>query len=628
MGRRRKLGHYYPYEVDCLVNMRLITVLLAAALAMLLSGCAATVSQNQKDDAAPPALEQGEEAAAVEVTKPSEEEISARVAEELEQLGEKDAAKAEEEEAAGGEEVTYDIPITINAQVERWIDYFQTRIPKRFKMWLARSGAFIPIMRPILKDHGLPEDLVYLALIESGFSCRAYSRAHACGPWQFIRGTGRRYGLTINYWVDERRDPIKATHAAAKYLRDLYDEFGSWYLAAAGYNAGEGKIRRALARYKADTFWDISQSRRRYLRRETKNYVPKMIAAAIIAKEPEKYGFTDIEYESVFSYDEVRIHPGTSLGVAAKLADVKVGELHDLNPELRRWCTPPNSGMYTLRVPAGRKAAFEAAYAKLSPKDRKARIGAITVRINRGDTLGRIARVHGVPLRDLMALNPHLSPRRLQIGQRVHVPPTAKAQRLASRSPRTYPPLRRNAHKMTLTVRRGDSLWHIAQAYNLNHRQIMRWNGLRSSRIQPGQKLVLYVPQAKAAAKVPDSSPTPARAGTRLVYVVKRGDTLWDIARAYGVSHHDIKRWNGKRSSRLSVGQRLVIMAPGRGDSSSSGGASQKVVYLVRRGDTLWDISRRFNVTTRQLKRWNNLTNSYITPGDRLTVRTVRPDNS
>ena len=323
----------------------LVTALIAFAFA---AGCATTEPKSQSS--AEPIVQ------AQKTVRPSKAEIEASVVKELEQLGEKELAQEEKEAAKAEQEgkITYDIPITINKQVEFFIEYFQTRVSKRFGIWLARSGRYVPMMRAILKEHGLPEDLVYLAMIESGFSCKAYSRAHAVGPWQFIRGTARRYGLKVNYWVDERRDPVKSTYAAAKYLRDLYAEFNSWYLAAAGYNAGEVKIRRALARYGADDFWSISQRKRRYLKQETKQYVPKMIAAALIAKNPSKYGFDDIKYDAPLKFDQVKVYAGTSVSVAAKLIGLKTGAISELNPELRRWCTPPTDGMYTLRVPAGK----------------------------------------------------------------------------------------------------------------------------------------------------------------------------------------------------------------------------------------------------------------------------------
>ena len=539
--------------------MQFKSIFAVACLALLAAvGCATTSSQTSQTGPSKPVVITGKP------LKPSQEEISARVAQELRDLGEKEMVTENKQPAAESDQpetVTYDIPIVINSRVEYFIDYFQTRVPKRFRIWLSRSGRYLPMMRAILKEHGLPEDLVYLALIESGFSCQAYSRAHAVGPWQFIRGTGKRYGLTINYWVDERRDPVKATHAAARYLKDLHEEFGSWYLAAAAYNAGEGKIRRALKRYKADNFWSISQGRRYYLKSETRQYVPKMIAAAIIAKEPDKYGFTDIKYEEPMVFDVVKVHPGTSLGVAAKLAGIKSKELNYLNPELRRWAIPPTGGMYELRIPQGDKASFEVAYAKLPLRQRKARVGAVTVQVHRGDTLGRIAKTHGVRLNDLMAMNPNLNPRRLRIGQAVVVPPgrgssgVRVAQASSSRPHRPLAGSPRGTRKIHHTVKSGDTLWHISRSYNINWRDILRWNGRHTSRLQPGQHLVLYVPSAKAEGKV-DTNPAPSG---DLVYVVRRGDNLWTIGRRYGVTPNQLKRWNNLRSSAIAPGDKLTV---------------------------------------------------------------------
>ncbi len=543
-------------------NMKLKSIPILALAAFLATGCATMGDKGaQNSNPASPTPQQ------VQQASPSSDEIKAKVAEELKELGEKELAENETPESEG--EITYDIPITINRQVEFFLDYFQNRIPKRFATWLARSGRYVPMMRHVLKEHGLPEDLVYLAMIESGFSCQAYSRAHAVGPWQFIRGTGRRYGLEISYWVDERRDPVKATHAAAQYLKDLYGEFGSWYLAAAAYNAGEAKVRRALKRYQAEDFWSISQRKRRYLKRETKQYVPKMIAAAMIAKDPAKYGFKDIPYEEPWHFDVVKVHPGTSLSLAAKLAGIKTQELAALNPELRRWCTPPRGGSYELRIPVGRKASFETQYAQLSPRQRQARIGTIKVRLQKGDTLGRIAHTHGVKLHDLVALNPRLNPRRLAIGQVVVVPPPGghalvRAKRTAPMPASAMGPMarRHNLRKIVHTVRRGDTLWDIAQAYGINYRDIGRWNGRHSPRLSIGQKLVLYVPQAKAEAKVEPPVPvakTAADAGKTLVYRVRRGDTLWEIGRRFKVSPADIRRWNKLRGSRITPGDTLTV---------------------------------------------------------------------
>ncbi|MCB2188240.1 MAG: LysM peptidoglycan-binding domain-containing protein [Deltaproteobacteria bacterium] len=621
---------------------------LTAVFLLVVGGCAIPTQQTAtRPDATrtPPAQKQSAE-------RLTDEEIANRVVQELKELGEQEVVQeqAPREEATGeggGEEqVTYDIPITINDQVEFFLDFFQNRIPKRFSMWLSRSGRYLPMMRSILKEKGLPEDLVYLALIESGFSCQAYSVAHAVGPWQFIRSTGRRYGLEINYWVDERRDPVKSTRAAAAYLSKLFEQFGSWYLAAAAYNAGEAKIQKALDRYKAEDFWSISQSRQQYLKKETKQYVPKMIAAALIAKDPAKYGFPAVDYQEPLAYDEVQVDPGTSLAVAAKLAGINSSDLKDLNPELRRWCTPPTAGVYTLRIPQGGRASFETAYASLPSSARQARLQAPPhqVTVQSGDTLQRIASLYRVNLSDLRAMNTHLDPRRLQVGQRVVLPggsaqaddddedqASARSKvRLASKSREqralkvdTYPPGRRGSQKITVNVAKGDSLWTIAQNYNLDHRQIRRWNGLKSSQLSPGQSLVLYVPQAKAEAKVADSGPRPqvTKAGGRIVYYVQRGDNLWQIAQAHGVTTRDIKRWNKLRSSQVAPGHKLVLYLPGTSSSGAKGGKQRELTYLVRRGDTLWEIGRRFQVSPQDLKRWNSLRSSRLNVGDRLTVR-------
>jgi membrane-bound lytic murein transglycosylase D len=496
----------------------------------------------------------------------------AEVIKELEQLGEKELAaeemKTDPIELAKAKP-SHDLPITINGQVLRYIKYFQTRVPKRFRIWLERSGRYTPMMRRILKQYGLPEDLVYLAMIESGFSCRAYSRAHAVGPWQFMRGIGRSYGLKIGYWVDERRDPIKSTHAAAKFLKDLYAEFGSWYLAAAGYNAGETKIQRALRRYKANDFWSISTGKRRYLKRETREYVPKMIAAAIIAKSPEKYGFKNLKYQEPLAYEIIEVHPGTSVSMAAKAAGLKTSQLRLYNPELRRWSTPPTGGLYQLKLPIGKKQVFQAAYAKLSPEQRRARIGSIKLRVQPGDTLGGIARSFGVSLADLKAMNPKLRPTRLRIGQVVYVPPSKYSRKAKTRkvrlakvrtSKKTYRAPHRGKRRIVHKVNSGDTLWDIAQRYGVSHRSIKRWNGKRSSRLSVGQKLVLYVPQAKAEAKVePKAERSKPVKVKRTTYKVRRGDSLWLIAKRFKVSPAQIKKWNRLRSNRINPGDVLKI---------------------------------------------------------------------
>ena len=300
-------------------------------------------------------------------------------------------------------EPDFDIPIVVNARVEQFIQCFQTTLREKFVTWLARSGKYIPIMKRLLREQGLPEDLVYMAFIESGFDPYAYSRSKAVGPWQFIYLTGKRYGLKVNWWVDERRDPEKSTIAAAKYLKDLYETFACWYLAAAGYNAGEYKIIKAIKRYRTEHFWTLTKVR--YLKRETKDYVPLMIAAALVAKDPEKYGFTDVEYQKPLRYERVKVPELTGLSLVAKACEASLEEIKDLNPELRRGVTPPNENDYEIKIPFGRKDLFEVTFQILQAFEK---FEFKTHLVKKGETLKGIAKLYRVDLEPLIELN-HLS---------------------------------------------------------------------------------------------------------------------------------------------------------------------------------------------------------------------------
>ena len=300
-------------------------------------------------------------------------------------------------------EPDFDIPIVVNTRVEQFIQCFQTTLREKFVTWLARSGKYIPIMKRLLREQGLPEDLVYMAFIESGFDPYAYSRSKAVGPWQFIYLTGKRYGLKVNWWVDERRDPEKSTIAAAKYLKDLYEMFACWYLAAAGYNAGEYKIIKAIKRYRTEDFWTLTKVR--YLKRETKDYVPLMIAAALVAKDPEKYGFTDVEYQKPLRYERVKVPELTGLSLVAKACEASLEEIKDLNPEIRRGVTPPNENDYEIKIPFGRKDLFEVTFQILQAFEK---FEFKTHLVKKGETLKGIAKLYRVDLEPLLELN-HLS---------------------------------------------------------------------------------------------------------------------------------------------------------------------------------------------------------------------------
>ena len=407
---------------------------------------------------------------------------------------------AEEEK---GKEVTFDIPIVINGQVERFIEYFQTTHRKPFALWLQRSGRYIPMMKEVLKQHGLPEDLVYMALIESGFNPKAYSRRRASGPWQFISRTGKRYGLEADWWIDERRDPEKSTIAAARHLKDLYDQFSCWYLAAAGYNAGAGKISRAIKRYQTEDFWELTKHR--YLKRETKHYVPKMIAAALIAKEPEKYGFTDIVYDEPIRYEKVEISDATDLKVIARCCEVDYEIIKALNPELKMWCTPPLRPDYQVKIPEGTRETFLKNFSQLDPSER------ITFRqhqVRSGETLSTIASRYGIKKEPIMQLNNLKSPRQLRTGSSIIIPIPAdralardergietRITKKRARAPKrvVVAEVRGPFKEIRYVVKDGDTLWDIALLYNLRIEDIRRWNNLRGNVIRPKDELLLRI---------------------------------------------------------------------------------------------------------------------------------------
>lgn len=329
----------------------------------------------------------------------------------------------------------YNIPIVVNREVEWFIRYFQTTNRKHFTKWLRRSKKYIPLMQKILKENDLPTDLVYMAMIESGFSTSARSHKRAVGPWQFIQGTGKRYGLHVDWWLDERQDPIKSTIAAAQYLKDLYDMFGSWFLAAAGYNAGENKIKRAIHRHKTEDFWELATYR--YLRKETKQYIPKLIAALLISKNPEKYGFEDVQYEEPLEFDIVEVDSPIDLRTTAKVLEIDYATLKGLNPELKRWSTPPQNNPYTLMIPLGKKEAFLARYDEIKPKN-KMLFHAHKIRA--GDTIYKIARLYKTPVDPILEMNNIRSPRRIRPGDHLIIPVRAKVTEPQQKPAQKIPP--------------------------------------------------------------------------------------------------------------------------------------------------------------------------------------------
>ncbi len=405
----------------------------------------------------------------------------------------------------------FDLPVVYNAKVKYWIDYFLNRGRGFFERYSARAGRYAPILGKILEEHGLPRDLIFLAMAESGFQNRAKSWARAVGPWQFMPYTGRRYGLHIDWYVDERYDPIKASVAASKYLLKLYDDFGAWELAAAAYNAGEGKVSRAIRRYGTENFWRLTRGR--YLKRETKNYVPKIMALAIIGKNLKSFGFDEINFHEPLDFEEIEVPSATDLYKLAEALEVDFTELQRLNPEILRWFTPPNQENYRLRIPVGRKRTWQqtASQQNFKAQDFKA----YTVKQSR-TRLNNVARRFKIKSKEVLTwLNDAPSNQRLKRGQTIllpfHTNQSIKAPMYADlyerprRSVLRYQRYRRlirralrRGNKIAnptqyYTVKKGDSLWTVARKTGTNLNTLIKSNYslIRRRMIRAGDKLAV-----------------------------------------------------------------------------------------------------------------------------------------
>ena len=442
-----------------------------------------------------------------------------------------------------------DVPVDYNAEVVKTIRYFQTTARKAFKAWLSRSTLYEPMIRSSLREAGLPEDLVYKAMIESGFNPRAYSRARAAGIWQFVSGTARLYGLKNNGWIDERRDPHKSTRAAIRHIQHLYGLFGDWRLVIAAYNCGQGRLERIIRRSGTNDFWKLKG-----LPRETRRHVPRFMAALIVSRDPEWFGFHDVVYQVPPKYDVVPVSEYVHLRVAAECAGTTYARMRSLNPELRSGYTPPSLRRpYELRIPAGTAGRFKENYARIPP-DRKARM--VEHRMRSGDTVSAVARDYGTSTRAVLEANNIVNPRRIRAGTRLKIPifPNRKSGRTARNRARVAAPEPDTHGKVSYRVRKGDTLWGIGRRYGVTPRQIRAWNNV-GRYISPGDRLVI---RRSDAPQVALANPSDLHRGG--FYVVQPGDTLWDIARSFRIRVNDLKKWNRiRKPASLRVGARLLI---------------------------------------------------------------------
>jgi membrane-bound lytic murein transglycosylase D len=510
------------------------------------------------------------------------------------------------------------IPEDVQPMVQKWLNYFQGRGREHMERYLSRSTRYERLMKRILRENGIPEDIIYIALIESGFSPRAISRSRAVGYWQFIRGTGKRYGLAINTFVDERRDPVLATQAAADYFKGLYGEFNSWFLAMASYNVGEGRVRREINRTKARDFWTIAKRRR--LPKETINYVPKFLAARLIANDPEAYGFTDIPYEPPIEFETVHFEQSVNMKILAEKMNVDYAELKRLNPKYRGEVAPIDGRRLELRLPLNMKETALALAADVAVKDLvfvPDRGETDVYKVRAGDTLLKIARRFKTNVAFLREINDFKRRSRLKPGRTIFVPipsvampkatvanvvvasttaPSANATSAVAPSNNsnttaagTAPvaSVEKPVEEALYVVQEGESLAEVAIKNNMTMEELMELNSLVEGQVvSVGMQLKVKKIQPEVGEPSVDELPTSLAASSdasnetlaskiveevqrELFHKVRPGDTLFRIAQQYNTTVQAIKKANNlKRRKVLRAG--AILKIPAQGDRKTS----------------------------------------------------------
>lgn len=493
-----------------------------------------------------------------------------------------------------------DLPVRWDAQVLRYLDYFKND-PKGHSVmagWLRRAGRYRDLFEKALERQGLPKDLFYVAMVESGFDNGARSRVGAGGIWQFMPGAARAYGLEVSYWVDARRDPEHAVDAAARYLKDLYVRFGSWYLVFAAYNAGYGSVLRSITTYNTNDYWELTRHESG-LPWESTLYVPKILAAAIVGHNLAAFGFGEVTQDAPFAYDQVEVPAGTSLGTVARAAGTRPEVVEALNPDLLRTRTPPDRGVTKVRLPPGTAAVYAASLDKSRDADKVE-----TVVLRFGETLDDVARAHACSVRELRRLNGVKETLELHGGTSIVVPRRAVAVKekdkdadgnkdksaagdeaaeddtvLVAVPDRSFSYDGRE--RVFYRTRDGDGLDEIADVFGVRTEELSDWNNLDpSAKLHPRMVLQIFVRKDFDPTGVLLLDPVKVRVVTcgseefleletarrgkkRLLYTAKAGDTLAKLGRRYGLTPGDLARINRfSYNTELHEGDRVVVYSP------------------------------------------------------------------
>lgn len=522
----------------------------------------------------------------------------------------------------------FTLPVEFNERVMQEIYYMTNGARKFTEGSLNRKTAYDSLIYAKMEEMGMPKDLIYLALVESGFKVKAYSRAKASGMWQFIPETGKRYGLEVDFWVDMRRNPEKATEAALKYLARLHNEFNDWLLAMAAYNCGEGRVRRLVKEMMADSTWDSTKTVTYWdlaLPKETMRYVPRILAAMVVGHFPDHYDMK-IEKQHLPEFDTVTVFDSFPLEEVAKLLKVPEDTLRTLNMELVKWCTPPNRDSYLLRLPVGTRSAFVEGYDKMEKNNFS---DMHHHKVRKGETLGAIARQYGISITELKQAN-DMKNDRIRAGKSLLIPIKVKPKKSTGQKP---------VKVKTYVVKLGDNLASIARLFGVSQESLRTWNSMDAAAIvKQGDTLFVSKPELKPSEEEAIVRPA-LKKGER--YVVQSNDTYASIAKSYNVPVVMLLEANNGFSKRLSVGDSIVIpeivapkkpkakpaepKLPAKADKKPEAkklDAKNTETYVVQSGDNLFNIAKKFGITVADIQALNGMgESSSIYAGQKLKVK-------